>query len=384
MDITSHMRFFFISYFLLSTMTITGCQKAAQETSIRDSKTIEIIQKANTFNDLFKADTITLKFPADLSIGAIAAINILPNDKIVIADDRYAKIVLLFDKSGNFLTQIGRRGQGPGEYTMPAYVGSTSDNQIIVADRNLYRITFFSEKGEYKSSFTVDHPIDQILISQVDEVIIHCNSVENTIHIYDKNGKLQSKFGRRSETTNKMWRILPFNNPGPFLAIDDENIFETDYTDYHIRKYKTSGKEVAEFGIQPVEWRSLTPDEYKPIPKGLVTAAALQQMRDFMEGVMNRCSLVWMVYQLKPGFIALLVNNRPKSGFSKQYAFEIYSVQGELIKSGLELIGFPAPEGFPRTYFHVSTPDKFLFSQYIDSEEDSNQKIRLIRFIPKI
>lgn len=269
---------------------------------------------------------------------------------------------------------------------MPAYVASTSDNQVIIADRNLYRITYFSQKGEYKSSFTVDHPIGQLLISQIDEVIIHYNhgnSVENTIHIYNRNGKLKSKFGRRSKTTDMMWRILPFNNPGPFLAINGDYLFETDYADYQIRKFTFSGKEIAKFGMQPVEWRSLTPKEYTPIPKGVVTEAVQQKMRDFMENEMNRCSLIWMLYQLKPGFIAVLVNNRPKSGFLKQYAFDIYSVQGELIKSGLELVGFPASEGSPRTYFHVSAPDKFFFSQYEESEEDSNQKIRLIRFFLK-
>ena len=61
--------------------------------------------------------------------------------------DRGRADVLVFDKSGQYVAMVGRRGEGPGE--MREIVGMHVDdrNRLIVADRNSRRFTVFSDLG---------------------------------------------------------------------------------------------------------------------------------------------------------------------------------------------------------------------------------------------
>ena len=61
--------------------------------------------------------------------------------------DRHRADVRVFDESGQYVTTIGRRGEGPGE--MREIVGMHVDarDRLIVADRNSRRFTVFSDLG---------------------------------------------------------------------------------------------------------------------------------------------------------------------------------------------------------------------------------------------
>ena len=61
--------------------------------------------------------------------------------------DRLRADVRVFDESGQFVTTVGRRGEGPGE--MREIVGMHVDDRdrLIVADRNSRRFTVFSNLG---------------------------------------------------------------------------------------------------------------------------------------------------------------------------------------------------------------------------------------------
>lgn len=66
------------------------------------------------------------------------------DDKIYLIDNHLEK-VLLFDTLGNFITQIGNRGSGPGEYIMPGsfYVG---DKNINIVDYRQNKLLFYDSK----------------------------------------------------------------------------------------------------------------------------------------------------------------------------------------------------------------------------------------------
>jgi hypothetical protein len=107
------------------------------------------------FRDIHPAEITTtsfLKLSTDNNclIGSLSQI-ISTKDLLLIADE---KKVLVFDKKGSFITQIGQQGKGPGEYLNPvSFFIQEEENIIHIIDMNnkvlcfsLNTFQFISEK----------------------------------------------------------------------------------------------------------------------------------------------------------------------------------------------------------------------------------------------
>ena len=70
-----------------------------------------------------------------------------------ILDSKEAHIKV-FNKSGEYLRTIGRKGQGPGEIQRPMNLAITPVNEILINDRGARFLHFFSLNGEYKRSIS--------------------------------------------------------------------------------------------------------------------------------------------------------------------------------------------------------------------------------------
>jgi hypothetical protein len=70
------------------------------------------------------------------------------NDRIFISDFRSVHI-RVFDKFGNYVTTIGRKGQGPGEFGQVTNIQITPENELLVHDRYTRRLSYFSLDGDY-------------------------------------------------------------------------------------------------------------------------------------------------------------------------------------------------------------------------------------------
>jgi len=62
-------------------------------------------------------------------------------------------MVRVFTENGTHLRDIGRRGQGPGEFEYPVEIQITSDNELFVA--GFRYIIYFSLEGNYKRRINV-------------------------------------------------------------------------------------------------------------------------------------------------------------------------------------------------------------------------------------
>jgi len=68
--------------------------------------------------------------------------------------DRREPYVRVFDQNGTYIRTIGKRGQGPGEFTMPLSISITRQNELVVDDFRS-RLAFFSLEGEFKKNLQV-------------------------------------------------------------------------------------------------------------------------------------------------------------------------------------------------------------------------------------
>jgi len=82
---------------------------------------------------------------------SIAAVRSDEESHIYVLDGK-AGTVKVFDKAGQHLRNIGRRGQGPGEFEMPMGLNIISGQTLIVA--SMGRLSFFSLQGEYLKHIT--------------------------------------------------------------------------------------------------------------------------------------------------------------------------------------------------------------------------------------
>jgi hypothetical protein len=57
-----------------------------------------------------------------------------------------------YDATGRFITSVGRRGEGPGEYQRPEYLRRTQDGGLLVWDRDLMRESFLDVEGNFKEA----------------------------------------------------------------------------------------------------------------------------------------------------------------------------------------------------------------------------------------
>lgn len=144
--------------------------------------------------------------------------------------DRRRADIRVFDAAGQFVTTIGKRGEGPGE--MREIIGMHVDDQdrLIVADRMSARFTIFTEMGNgIETRSFVDErtisprPILSLegafvlkyvrLIDDPEEDLPYIND-DNTLHLHD--GKLN-----RIESFARLDELFDLNRP--FLKADSDS-----------------------------------------------------------------------------------------------------------------------------------------------------------------
>jgi len=84
---------------------------------------------------------------AKYAFAAITGIRVDEEGNIYVLDGKEATINV-FDKSGKHLRNIGRRGQGPGEFEMPVGLQMISGRVLIVA--SMGRLSYLSLQGDFQ------------------------------------------------------------------------------------------------------------------------------------------------------------------------------------------------------------------------------------------
>lgn len=104
---------------------------------------------------------------AELGLVDIGAFDIDVDGNVYILCSKNDKnLVYKFDKKGNFLLSFGKKGQGPGEFQSPTYLGIDSSGKIDITDARKRRLIIFDSEGNlekeipFKNRIIFIHPLE--------------------------------------------------------------------------------------------------------------------------------------------------------------------------------------------------------------------------------
>jgi sugar lactone lactonase YvrE len=110
------------------------------------------------------ATETTFAGPADVAFAA--------NGDIFVADGHVNNRVVKFSKDGKFIKAWGRKGTGPGEFSVPHAVALDSRGRVFVGDRGNKRIQIFDQDGRYLEEWTQFGRPSGLLITSDDTIYV--------------------------------------------------------------------------------------------------------------------------------------------------------------------------------------------------------------------
>ena len=78
---------------------------------------------------------------------------VLPGGRVAVANTGTAE-VRIFDSAGRHLSTVGRRGQGPGEFSSPWHLHAMPGDSLLVVDLRGFRFNVFGPNGAFVRSYT--------------------------------------------------------------------------------------------------------------------------------------------------------------------------------------------------------------------------------------
>ncbi|TKG95447.1 6-bladed beta-propeller [Puteibacter caeruleilacunae] len=171
---------------LLLILFITSCGKnnSKQQNSTDDIIHFQVGERKSPDEyTRIKASELYSKvhgFELDKSGGPIGAVSkvMVYKDKLYVLDVHKAKELFVYDlkNKGRFLYKISSKGRGPGEYTMLTdFCIDLKNDQILIADPILRRISYFDSHGNFKKADQLDFNPTQIACKG-DFICVICNT----------------------------------------------------------------------------------------------------------------------------------------------------------------------------------------------------------------
>ena len=172
--------------------------------------------------------------PGPLDFGQASTMTFLPNGDFLVADGYQNGRIIRYNEQGEFVSEFGSVGSGPGQFDLIHGVAVDRDGRIYTADRNNDRIEVFTENGEFIEEWPdISDPVG-VYVDESDGVWV-ISAVLNRILKYNRDGELQTYFGTFGGTRGG----FPGGMARPHqLSVDqDGNLYVTGYDGPWLNKF---------------------------------------------------------------------------------------------------------------------------------------------------
>lgn len=92
----------------------------------------------------------------EYTFGSVSAVAPAPDGSLYVAD-RQGPVVRKYDSEGTHLLDVGRAGQGPGEFSSVDGLGVLGDGRLMIYDGRNARLSWFDGNGEFLESTQVSN-----------------------------------------------------------------------------------------------------------------------------------------------------------------------------------------------------------------------------------
>ena len=343
---------FSIALFLSAFIILVSCgkQKTEWKGSIEEKDGVTIVKNPKEgIWDSKEKDEVTIRIehqigqlygPEEFLFVSIVDATVNSKGDLYVAD-RGLNEIRKFNKDGQYLLTMGRKGQGPGEFQDIRTVAVNSHDDLIVYDSMLRRISIFSDNGEHIKTTKILLPDSEISPSKIfatnaKNVIfgIIINSLK-LFHEFDKDWNITESYIDYEIADNKEFEE---HFLGAFLGHcwfqDNGDILYTKYFyDNQIFTYKN--KEL----VKIIRRKSDIKKPYEiqvfhDVKKAMAIKDPEHDLRAFGRGIaylgkIHQCSLG--IYQLSDGHIVNFLYLR-RSKDIKELGVELYDSEGKLLK----------------------------------------------------
>ncbi len=159
---------------------------------------------------------------------------------LVYVTDIQANKVFVFDLSGKLMLEIGKNGDGPGQFIAPNAVTADAEGNIYVVDTGNQRVQKFNSKGKFLKMFNGSPSGDGesvfvnprgIGISSRGTIYVVSN-LTHLIHGFDQEGQQVNQFGGIGQEAGQLYL------PNGLFIDDKDNIYVTDTLNQRVSVFK--------------------------------------------------------------------------------------------------------------------------------------------------
>lgn len=238
----------------MSLIIVASCasEKAPVDSLLTRSE-IQKLQNAKHIEDIFDQELeIQLAKSEECAIASITDMEIDAKRNYIVADGWRRRKVLIFGPDGKFLKELGKQGQGLGEYLTPVSIDINSKQEILVADHLANTIHFYDEDYNFIRKIICKPYIYHFIhVNSRDQIFMYSGPIflfrkgpYNTIHKYDDQGKTVLSFAPLPQEVLD----VRFSAPQDGMTIDKNDfIYEMNPLLYNIRKFTPEGDLVKSF-----------------------------------------------------------------------------------------------------------------------------------------
>ena len=172
--------------------------------------------------------------PGPLDFGQASVLAFLPNGDFLLGDGYQNGRIVRYNADGEFLSEFGSVGTGPGQFDLIHGVGMDRDHRVYVSDRDNNRIQVFTEDGEFIEEWPDITGPTGLHIDENENIWVISTTL-NQILKYSKHGELLYGFGAYCCTRGGF--VGGLSRPHQ-MAVDQEgNVYIANYDGGYVSKY---------------------------------------------------------------------------------------------------------------------------------------------------
>lgn len=175
----------------------------------------------------------------DLSM--LSAIVRLPTGEYLLAHEATQETIIVYSMRGDLLREVGRRGEGPGEFREVSQIRLDSDGRIHVFDRQLGRVTVLDGQFDMVDTYPLPTFGRAPLLMDSRTVVASLGRLRNHLEQLNtiSNGRVTAEYGVASRTPVRTEKRLAKQDSLTFWAVHPLG--------YELEQWSTSGQLIRRF-----------------------------------------------------------------------------------------------------------------------------------------